>query len=60
MGFILVPSLGLTKLSILFFYKKIFAVSRRFIIFSWIAIALISIWNVGFFFAYVCQSPSQQ
>ena len=54
MGFILIPSLGLTKLSILFFYKKIFAVSRRSIILAWITIVLIILWNVGFFFAYVC------
>jgi len=51
MGFLIFPSFGLSKLSILFFYKKIFAISRRFVIIAWIAIALIIMWIIAFFFA---------
>ncbi|KAK1833041.1 hypothetical protein QBC39DRAFT_403436 [Podospora conica] len=56
MDFILFPSLGLTKLSILCFYKKIFSISRRFSIFAWISIVLTIVWTLGFFFAniFIC------
>lgn len=56
MDFVLFSTLGLIKLSILFFYKKIFAISRRFRIVAWIAIAIIVMWTVGFSFAYMCIS----
>lgn len=56
MDFVLFSSLGLIKLSILFFYKKIFSISRRFRIVAWIAIVIIVIWTVGFSFAYMCMS----
>jgi hypothetical protein len=47
-------SLGLTKLSILFFYKKIFAISYRFRIIAWIAIVLSIVWTISFSFANIC------
>lgn len=56
MDFVLFSSLGLIKLSILFFYKKIFAISRRFRVVAWIAIVLIIVWTVSFSFAYMCMS----
>lgn len=56
MDFVLFSSLGLIKLSILFFYKKIFAISHRFRIVAWITVVTIVIWTVAFSFAYMCMS----
>lgn len=43
---------GLVKLSILYFYRRVFT-SRTFNILSTVLIMLVSVWTVGFFFAYM-------
>ncbi|KAJ8110467.1 hypothetical protein ONZ43_g5862 [Nemania bipapillata] len=53
-AFILTQSVafGLAKLSILYFYRRIFS-SRTFKIITSVLIVIIGIWSVGFFFAYL-------
>ncbi|KAI0183633.1 hypothetical protein EV127DRAFT_516821 [Xylaria flabelliformis] len=49
LSFVSIPSLGLTKLSVLFLYKRIF-VSRTFIIVAWAVISLVIAWTISLFF----------
>jgi hypothetical protein len=53
-AFILVQCIafGLAKLSILFFYRRIFF-TKTFKIATSVMIGIVSIWSIGFFFAYV-------
>ncbi|KAI1862665.1 hypothetical protein JX265_006964 [Neoarthrinium moseri] len=48
--FICIPALGLTKLSVLFFYKRIFA-PKPFQTMTWVMAGLVIAWNISFFFA---------
>lgn len=55
--FICIPAVGLTKLSVLFFYKKIFT-PRHFRIAAWVMIALIVGWNIACFLVNLCMQMS--
>ena len=50
------PLYGMMKLSVLFFYRRIFIVQERFRVLNDIMIALITAWTVSFFFAeiFIC------
>ncbi|KAL9107317.1 MAG: hypothetical protein Q9227_007769 [Pyrenula ochraceoflavens] len=50
------PAYGLIKLSVLFFYRRIFWVNRRFRILTNVLIGLVTTWAVAFFWAeiFVC------
>ncbi|KAI1178246.1 hypothetical protein F4777DRAFT_576303 [Nemania sp. FL0916] len=50
-----IPVLGITKLSVLFFYKRIF-ISRPWNIFMWVLIGIVSAWTIAFFFVNVLVS----
>ncbi|KAK3324963.1 hypothetical protein B0H66DRAFT_615290 [Apodospora peruviana] len=52
-----IPAVGLTKLSVVFFFKKIFYISQKFVAVAWAMIWTISIANVGFFLAHFCKIP---
>lgn len=49
------PALGFTKLSILFFYRRIFR-GKIFDILSWTVIGITAVWTVifGFLFIFIC------
>ncbi|KAI0865922.1 hypothetical protein F4860DRAFT_499994 [Xylaria cubensis] len=49
LSFVSIPLLGLTKLSVLFFYKRI-VVSRTFILVAWAVIGLEIPWTISLFF----------
>ncbi|CAG8956466.1 hypothetical protein HYFRA_00003851 [Hymenoscyphus fraxineus] len=50
-----VPAMGLIKLSLLFFYRRVFtkSVARTFNIVSWVVIFIVITWTVSFFFSLV-------
>ncbi|KAH8882061.1 hypothetical protein GQ53DRAFT_831832 [Thozetella sp. PMI_491] len=45
-----VPAVGLAKLSVLFFFRRIFFVSPVLRVVSWAMVALVIAWNITFFF----------
>ena len=52
-----VPALGFAKLSIIFFYRRIFNTgsNRAFNIVTKILIGVVTVWMLGFFFAFLFQ-----
>ncbi|KAI0424135.1 hypothetical protein F5Y09DRAFT_353752 [Xylaria sp. FL1042] len=58
-AFILTQSVafGLAKLSILYFYRRIFS-SRTFQVLTSVMIAVVCVWSIGFFFAYLFRCGS--
>ena len=54
MPLLTVLAFGFTKLSVLFFYKRVFR-GKTFDVFLWAMWALVFVWVVGFFFAEVLQ-----
>ena len=50
------PAIGLTKVSVLLFYRRIFLERRRFNIISLVLIYIVLAWIVAFFFANMFQN----
>ena len=54
--FLSIPAFGFTKISVIFFYRRIFVCVKRFLdITKWFAI-FIAVWTTCFFFLGICES----